>query len=424
MVRVLVGNTDFKDLQKLKEDLAYWLVANSPAELILPDEPDCLYYAAVDGSTDLKEMVTAGEGWITFICPDPYKYTYPKVVESTNLELPVIYNAGGTAETAPVITVTLKQPTTYLDIIGANDYMRIGQPAKIDDIVLPERERIFWDQLSTTVGWATAQNSDIDGGTVAGVLKSNGYQFYTDNYGTGSSWHGPAGIKSIGQSLTDFEAEVLLNLKNDSNAKVGRVEVYILDGNKQAVCKLALKDNSTGTDGNYAELRAGDRDNNHFIINERGDAWSTWINFEGMLRITRVGNKWTAYVTKFVNGRHTAQRWIEWTDVANQFTRKAAYVVLHIGCNSTHAPSPMSIEDIKVYKINTLTDNQVPYIGIAGDVFTFDHKTSKILKNGELFTKKDFGARFFKLQKGSNKLVYNPPEVIQEVRTEWRDAYL
>jgi predicted phage tail component-like protein len=421
----ILANSD-TDLKTIKEDLAEWLITKEPEEFIFPSELDRVYYAVVDGNLDLDELVETGEGTITFICPDPYKYgNQPKLGVSTDLSGPLNIVNAGTAETAPVFNVTLKQPTTYLDIIGDRDYMRIGQPVAIDTTPLPEKEIVFKDELSTTTGWANAQNSDIDGGVVVGTMVSNGYQFSATDYGTGDNWHGPAKIKGIGQALTDFEAEITLTLRNEDYRKHGRVELYLLDINKQAVCKLALKDISYGQDGNMAELRIGDNVTNHFIINERGDDWHTWMDFEGVLRLSRVGNKWTAYVAKFdANRNHTAQRLVEWTDIANQFTRKPAYVVVHIGAHGTVATNTMSTTEVKVSTINKLTTVQVPYIGAAGDVFTFDHKTSKILKNGELFMKKDFGSRFFKLQKGSNVLVFNPPEVIQEVRAEWRDAYL
>jgi predicted phage tail component-like protein len=424
-VPILIEGNSITDLQRLKEDLADWLITDKAEELIFDDEPDRIYYAIVDGSFDPEEIVKMGRGVINFICPDPYKYGSEKFVISTNLAAPINLLNEGTAETPPIFTVTLKDSTTYLDIIGENDYMRIGQPARVEESVVPQKELVLWDELGSTTGWTAAQSADIDGAVVAGTMSSNGYQLQASSFGTGASWHGPALIKSIGQNLTDFEIEMILSLKNDDYKKIGRVELYILDANKQAVCKLALKDNFVGTDGNYAELRVGDKTTNHFLINERGDAWDTWLNFEGILRISRVGNKWSAYVSKFVNGQHTARREaIPFIDINNQYTRKPAYVVVHLGANGAYTPSPMNIQDLKVYKINTLANNQVPTIGQAGDVFKFDFKTSKILKNGELFTRKDFGARFFQLQKGNNVLVFNPPEVIQEVKAEWRGAYL
>jgi predicted phage tail component-like protein len=425
-VEVEVSAESAEDLRKVSEDFAEWLITTEPKELVFDDEKDRIYYAVIEGTFNPEEIISNGYGTINFICPDPCKYGQLKsITPVTNLSAPIIIQNNGTAETAPTFTFTLKQPTTYLDIIGDKDYMRIGQPANIEETPIAPKQVVLQDGLETTTGWANAQSSDIDGGVVAGVMLSNGYQFYATDYGVSDSWHGPAKIKSIGQSLTDFEAEVTLTLKNEDYKKHGRVELYLLDSSKLAVCKLSLKDISQGQDGNYTELRIGDSLNNHFIINERGNSWDYWVNFEGILRISRVGNKWTAYVAKFdANKNHINTRNVEWTDVANQFTRNPTSVVVHIGAHGTIATNTMSTSEIKVSKINNPSASQVPQIGVAGDVFTFDHKTSKILKNGEVFTKKDFGARFFKLQKGNNTLVFNPPEVIEEVKAEWRDAYL
>lgn len=73
-VTVWVDSEGYPSLQKLKEDMAAWLIHEKEKELIFEDEADRTYYAAVDGSLDLEELVTAGVGTITFICPDPYKY--------------------------------------------------------------------------------------------------------------------------------------------------------------------------------------------------------------------------------------------------------------------------------------------------------------------------------------------------------------
>lgn len=89
------------DLQKLKEDLAGWLVTDEPKELIFEDEPDRVYYAIVDETPDFEEIVRIGQGTIRFICPDPYKYgpekeaIFPSDVVSLN------YN--GTAPGDPIL---------------------------------------------------------------------------------------------------------------------------------------------------------------------------------------------------------------------------------------------------------------------------------------------------------------------------------
>ncbi|MFD4928409.1 distal tail protein Dit [Peribacillus butanolivorans] len=73
-IPVFLKANSIEDLQKVKEDLAEWLIHDEPKPLIFDDEPDRIYYAVVDGSFDPDEILKWGEGVIPFICPDPYKY--------------------------------------------------------------------------------------------------------------------------------------------------------------------------------------------------------------------------------------------------------------------------------------------------------------------------------------------------------------
>src|SRR5699024_9410642 len=109
-VPVFIMADSFSDLQKVKEDLAEWLIHDDPKELIFKDEPDRVYYAVVDGSLDLDELVRWGQGVITFICPDPFKYGKEETVTGTdNL---TIYNQG-TAETEPIFELTATKKSTF-----------------------------------------------------------------------------------------------------------------------------------------------------------------------------------------------------------------------------------------------------------------------------------------------------------------------
>lgn len=423
-IPILLESKNLSDLQKMKEDLAEWLVTDGPEELIFDDEPDRVYYAQLDGATDIDEIISVGVGMLNFICPDPYKYSVIKSTESvTNPIDPIVLTNNGTVETAPTFDVTLKGPTTYLDIVGQNDYMRIGKPSALESTPVEPRQLILRDQMNTLTGWTKAQSSDIDGGTIAGNMTSNGYSVTQTDFGTGTSWHGDARIKSLGQSLTDFEVEFNIILLNDQAKTVGRIELYLLDEYKQVVGKLALKDNHTGRDGNYAEMRIGNLTSGKYLISQRGAAIDTWLNFDGLLRLSRVGNKWEAYVTKIINGKHTARLRVEYIDAGNQYSLPVAHVVMHMATNGTKPAAPMNIGDLKVYNRVEVDATQVEYIGEAGDVFTFDHKSEAIYKNGELFSKKDLGARFFPLYEGDNVLMIEPSESIEKFDSEWRDAY-
>lgn len=414
-------------LRKTIEIVNGILITKEAKSLLFEDEMDKTYYGITGGVKETYEWGGIHRATITFICPDPFKYGPVKPVGPfTDLSLPVVLNTKGTVSTPPNFKVWLKDKTTFLDIISDEDYMRIGRPVNIDEYAVAERELILHDTMSTTTGWGDAQSSDIDGGVVAGTMTSDGTKFIASAFGTGSAWHGPAKIKSLGQELSDFDVEVQPILDNDDLSKIGRIEVYLLDVYKKAVAKLAIKDISKGQGGNIAELRVGDNVVNHFMIAEYGTNWNTWHNFNGLLQITKKGNKWTAYVCKFINGdrnNRTSRKFVEWEDRENQFTRKVAHVVVHIGANNTATPSRMSIQDLRIYKLNQLTESQIPYIGEDGDVFEFDMEASRILKNGDFFMRKDFGSRFFHLQPGDNALVFNPPNVISRVEGEWRDKH-
>lgn len=426
-IPILIESKNLTDLQKLKEDLADWLVTDEPKELIFDDEPDRVYYAQVDGEFNVEEIISVGAGVLYFKCPDPFKYgplqTPPPF---TSFISPIVLHNEGSVEAKPNIKIKLKQSTTYLDIISDEDYMRIGRPANVDVTPVKEKETVLHDTMSTMTGWTDGQSTDIDGGVVSGTMVSDGTRFHATSLGTGTTWHGPVKIKSLGQEVENFQVELQPILDNDDLSKIGRIELYLLDINKKAVGKLSIKDMSKGQGGNIVEMRVGDNVVNTFLINEYGTNWNTWHNFNGILQLTKNGNKWAAYVAKFINGQsdqRTARKLVEWIDVDNQFTRKIAHVVVHIGTYGTSTPSQMSIQDLKVYKLNQITATQIPYIGVAGDIFEFDMKTSKILKNGDFFKRKDFGARFFGLEKGDNALVFSPPEVIENAEVKWRVPY-
>ncbi|MGG0284132.1 distal tail protein Dit [Peribacillus butanolivorans] len=73
-IPVFFKSNSIEDLQKVKEDLAEWLIHDEPKPLIFDDESNRIYYAVVDGSFDPDEILKWGQGVIPFICPDPYKY--------------------------------------------------------------------------------------------------------------------------------------------------------------------------------------------------------------------------------------------------------------------------------------------------------------------------------------------------------------
>lgn len=100
------------DLQKIKEEVAAWLIHDEPKPLIFDDEPDRTYYAVVDGGFDIDEFVRIGSGVIPFVCPDPYKYGAEKTL---TIGTSAIVNKGPT-ETNPIITITFSKAASEFKI--------------------------------------------------------------------------------------------------------------------------------------------------------------------------------------------------------------------------------------------------------------------------------------------------------------------
>jgi predicted phage tail component-like protein len=116
-IPVLIKAKDIAELQKIKEDLAEWLITDGPEELILDDEPDRVYYAEVDGEFNPDEIVKYGQGIINFICPDPYKYGSQKTFSFSNN---ITVQNNGSAKTYPVVTVTFSSAATEYKISHSN----------------------------------------------------------------------------------------------------------------------------------------------------------------------------------------------------------------------------------------------------------------------------------------------------------------
>ncbi|WP_273379143.1 distal tail protein Dit [Symbiobacterium thermophilum] len=408
-VPVMIEGENIANLQKIKEDLASWLVTEEPKELIFEDEPDRVYFAIVDETFDPDELVRVGQGTIKFICPDPYKYglekeaIFPSDVVSLNYE--------GTAPGEPVFELEVLQPVTFAMIQNQNDeYMLIGKPVNVEEQIPIEREqRIFWSEANDLTGWATGNGID---GAVAGSIQTDGYRFYPASYGTGTGWHGPAIKTSLPEVLEHFRVDALVDFFN-SGSSVGRVEIYLLDDAGAVIGKIALKDITAHYAETYGEARVGDSNINYHLIDQTGDTPSAWNNFYGMLRIGRYDGQWFAYIAKIdpKTGVHTARMYRSWKDTAGQFTKNLAQVMIHFGQMGTYTPATVKLHDIKVFKWNPITQADIPYIAYEGDKITFDHKDKNILINGETrLDLKDFGARFFKLKPGENILTVYPEQ--------------
>src|SRR5690606_39083024 len=103
--------------------------------------------------------------------------------------------------------------------------------------------------------WTTP--ASVEGGAVSGTMATDGFKFYASNYGTGTSWHGPAIKRSLPEVLTDFRVDALVELFNDTS-KWGKIIISGLDQANNVVFSMSMGD-AYSTPQALGQVRAGNQ---------------------------------------------------------------------------------------------------------------------------------------------------------------------
>lgn len=411
---------DDADLEMLKEEIASWLITDQPVELIFDVEPNRTYLAVVDDSFDLDEFVTLGIGTLTFICPMPYKLGPTQTVDFQIGASGLIANVQnkGSVESNPIIEVEVTKPSTFLDVWNGTNYFRIGYPLKADQVPVERNQRVLWDEMGTTIGWTDVpKTEDMTGG---GKFKSDGYRFMAEYLGepTVKGWHGCIAKKNIPQGpLQDFIMQAYVHINSYHWDQMGRVEIGLLDENSDYVARISMSDVQWEAEQNsgFASVGNSKKPGGQVLINEHGDHPDTWTNFRGRLWLARTGNRWEAYISKFILGTEIddAERFVVWFDENNVNMNKVTQVQISISQFSNNMfCSQMSIDDLKIWKVNMNTQNNPPYIFDVGDKVAIDTERSLVTINGKsAINLKDIFSDYPVIHKGSNKLEIMPSTV-------------
>lgn len=425
-VPVNVFYSSISELQKIKEEIASWLIHDEPKELIFDDESDRTYFAIVDGSLELNENLKVGKGTITFLCPDPYKYGPEVSVKFTSDVFSVINS--GTAETLPTFELEVLKPITLAMIQNQdNEYIMLGKPAPIDTPPFVRQELVLHDTCDTITGWAPA--TYVDNGYLAGNIISTGGAFVVDKVGSAIepyNWQGPAIKRSIGATLKNFKMEVLVDLLNVGANVTGMIEIYLLDSSNKTVMKIGIEDVWPAINQVQGKMQLGELNANRYHYYRTPDYPWGWNNYSGVLRLERDGYKIRPYFALIdSSGR---EDWVASSFIYYDYESKYQTPITQIQVAMRIWPvterATMRVKDIKFWRYNEPVSNEVPYIAAPGDVITFDHKTKDILINGEdRMDLKDFGANFFRLKKGENKLIVYPDGAFRTT-VKYRERYL
>ncbi|EEK77717.1 hypothetical protein bcere0009_33600 [Bacillus cereus R309803] len=434
---------DGQNLETLKEEIANWLITEQPVELIFDAMPNRTYLAIVDDSFDLDEFVTLGIGAIKFICPMPYKLGETKTaefVQNWSTETTAYLNNQGSVEAPPIIEMTVKKPSTVLDVWfgeypNAREYFRIGLPISIDDKPVQEEERLLWDEMNNIVGWTDA--SQIGSMKSTGRFKVNDgrFAFEVGEWGDQKNleFTGPIWKRSIpGGPLTDFKAEICVTLIAKNYWEMGRVSMFLLDEQGGIVADVNMNDLYWTAKQTHAFARIGDvsQPNNTRKMFDSGGSGNTAFNdFYGRMAIARRGKKWSVYFARFRDGTEIDDyKAVEFftDDETNPMTvtgRRVAQIAIGIQRWSTSDPTNlMRIDDLKIWKINKVTDGSKPYLVDTGDKVVIDTERSLVTINGKnAINIKDIFSEFPTIIKGYNRIDIMPPDVTATI--SFRERY-
>lgn len=418
-------------IEILKEDIADWLISDQQKELIFDVEPDRTYLAVIDEEFDIDEFVDIGKGTLKFICPMPYKLGPTRTIgfqmDGRGL-IANVQNKGG-VESNPILEIEVMKPSTFLDVWNGMNYFRIGYPLKADQVPVERNQRVLWDEMSTTVGWTNvAKTEDMTGG---GEFKPDGYRLVPLHFGTEGTkgWHGAIAKKNIPQGpLQDFIMQAYVGLRSLHWDQMGRVEIGLLDGNSDYVARISMNDVHWQAEQNtgFAKIGNSKKPGSQVLINESGDHPNTWNQYKGRLWLARTGNRWEAYISRFKDGTEIddSERFVVWIDENNVNMSRVAQVQISICQFSNNMFSQnMSIDDLKIWKVNMNTQDNPPYIFDVGDKVVIDTERSLVTINGKsAINLKDIFSDYPVVQKGSNKLEIMP-STVGTAKVKYRERF-
>jgi predicted phage tail component-like protein len=399
------------------------LLGGSKKELSFTDE-DVVYYASLSVNELPEESSNSLIGTLTFLCSDPKKYGPEKPIVFAGDS--AVINTSGSAESNPVFELEVLAPITFAMIQNQFDeYMMIGMPAPVESTPKEEYTLILADLMNTLTGWAAA--TTVTNGYIRGEIETDGGSFRPKSFGTAvapEKWQGPGLVKSLPEEVQDFEMDCILR-NNNVGWGTGMVEVYLLDALDRQVARIHMSDSFPGSDRIHGRVQLGYDEYQRFPINTAAPGnIKNWNNFYGLMKLQRRGNRWWFYFAKIVNGKRVyvqQQHYIP--PVEGIFEDKIAKIQVVFRKWPNTEATRMDIYNLKVWRINSLQDDEIPIIADVGDKITFDHKNEEILINGEdAKSHKDFGASYFTLKKGENQLIVHPSNSFN-VSGTYRESY-
>ncbi|MEK5524147.1 distal tail protein Dit [Heyndrickxia sp. FSL W8-0423] len=461
--------------------------------MIFSTESDYTYYGHFSGITtpERVEKTHWATCTLTFSCSDPKGYGEYQNKDIT--KNPITILPDGSAECYPIFTCIPKKDLTSLSVTDQDgNYVFIGENVDPDTGNLPidKEPLVFHDTCGTLATWTTITKDTLtftpENGVVGGAMRSSGDALRVGVDGTGYSnfgpfvknkWHGPIVQQWLNGQYKDYRVRCWL-WNNQYYARAhGKVELYLLDNNGNAIGKISLKDNGQSKKAivQVQVMNSSKFYNIHYgqgnIYSKKKDTvtikvkngtkkvkvkgktkteqlWktvtlpedpttNTYSNFYGYIELQKIGNKFRVEIMK-CNSKHNPV-WdkpvvTKWTDSKNIYNQSLAGVAVYVAKwdieEDTANPqvkytnNGMALSDVKVWNIIDGGNGSpsVPTVIIRkGDEVKINCEDRTVYKNGAIFMKNFYiGSQFPTLKGGVPKTFAYDPDLKD---AEWYYEY-
>ena len=452
--------------------------------MVFSNDPEWTYYGHFS-SISTPELISNNQ-WatctLTFSCSDPKGYGEYQQHDITTS--PITITPDGTAECYPVFTCIPKKDVTRIAITDQDEnYIYIGSDVDPDTGEYPVdlEPRVFHDDCATMANWLSLTNDTLtftpENGVIGGSMRtendalkvsldSSGRPYFGDP--VKDKWHGPIVQQMLNGQYEDYRVRIWLwNNQYYPRAK-GKVELYLLDQDGNAIGKIGLKDNSISAKP-ILQVTVFNGDNYHNIMYDQGSInkkktttktikvkngtrtvksngktkteqlWKTltlpadpstdtYSNFYGWIQLEKIGNKFTVQVMK-CDSKHNPM-WSKpitttWTDTRKIYTQKlaavAAYIAKYDIQEDTADPvvkytnNGLALSDVAVWQIinggNSGT-SMPTVIARSGDEIKINCEDHTVYKNGAVYMENFYiGGQFFTMQGGVPKSFAFSPDL-------------
>jgi predicted phage tail component-like protein len=414
------------DIRAKVDTLNSYLKVDGPKSMVFNDESNRMYYGILSGNQDWNEVLFTGKGTLNFLCPDPFKYSSTTSSASYTSNETATITVNGNEPTEPVTTINVSADTTYISIYNSTtDKMNLlGMPTKATETAAAKDTIILNETGNSGTGWAAPASTED--GTVSGTMTTP-IDFVPNPYGTGTDWHGPAFKKTLSSTAQDFRVDCIFSMVKAAKTQCGSVVLSILDGQNAVLAKMKMTKHFPNVDACYFTIQVGKNTvgNGKILI---ADKEFKGGSFTGFFRVRRIGTLWIFQLFKSnsTGGFNEIKLGTaaKYNDTNNYGSALATQAQIQILQRAAYTPLNQKVMNIVVWKYNTLTSTQVPYVANAGDVVVFDHKNNIITVNGvDVSDQKAFIGDYWDLVPGSNTIVVEPYDVFTSVSTSWQDKW-